>query len=284
VDANQVNPSEHVDMQAAFQRYCDNAVSKTVNLPAEATSEDVRQIFLLAYARGLKSITVYRDGCREGVLHRKTSKPTVSIYTEAPGLAEPGLPVMAQDSQAVFATVQPTEDLNFIKRPDFLPGGTWKLKTGNGTIYTTVSYDPEEERITEVFVRENSGNEAWELVGRLLSLLLRSRVEPDRILKQLYRTRGQSTIVLNGQIFSSIAQALASTLESAEKHFASPTLPFPKEEPGEESLTDGLEDEGKVRKAQATSCPMCARYTLVPSGGCKTCLNCGYSTCGGTSK
>jgi len=150
--------------------------------------------------------------------------------------------------------------------------------------HRTVSYDQEEERITEVFVRENSGNEAWELVGRLLSLLLRSRVEPDRILKQLYRTRGQSTIVLNGQIFSSIAQALASTLESAEKHFASPTLPFPREEPGEENLTAELEEETEVPKAQGTACPMCARYTFVPSGGCKTCLNCGYSTCGGTSK
>jgi ribonucleoside-diphosphate reductase alpha chain len=273
-------------MQAAFQKYCDNAISKTVNLPAEATMGDVREIFVLAHELGLKSLTVYRDGCREGVLHRKPNKPTVSVVTSE-FLPEPAAGKSApeqEESRAVFAMVQPDTDAHFIKRPDFLPGGTWKLKTGNGTIYTTVSYDPEEERITEVFVRENSGNEAWELVGRLLSLLLRSRVEPDRILKQLYRTRGQSTIVLNGQIFSSIAQALASTLESAEKHFASPTLPFPKEEPGEESLTDGLEDEGKIRKAQATACPMCARYTLVPSGGCKTCLNCGYSTCGGTSK
>ena len=285
VDANQVSPAEHVAMQAAFQKYCDNAISKTVNLPAEATIGDVRDVFLLAHSQGLKSITVYRDGCREGVLRRKTSKPTVSVYPgPVQGQGVPGPAVLETDGRPVFATVQTSGDPNFIKRPDFLPGGTWKLKTSNGTIYTTVSYDQEEARITEVFVRENSGNEAWELVGRLLSLLLRSRVEPDRILKQLYRTRGQSTIVLNGQIFSSIAQALASTLESAEKHFASPTLPFPREEPGEENLTAELEEETEVPKAQGTACPMCARYTFVPSGGCKTCLNCGYSTCGGTSK
>ena len=277
VEAHDVTPEEHIRTQAAFQMYCDNAVSKTINLPKEATKDDVRKAYMLAWNTGCKSITVYRDGCREGVLLHSDRK------TE---------PVAVVKSKVI--EIKPPADTNgnYMHRPEFLPGGTWKVKAPGGTVYVTVSWNPEENRIVEVFVRENSGNEAWELAGRLLSVLFRSGMSTKQVMKQLLRTRGQSTIVLDGQILTSVAQAIAVILEMAEKHFSSPTLPMV-ETPGgpdeEEIVIEQVDiDESKQAVRDRTKflenlCPDCGGKTLYKTEGCTKCIRatCGFNRCGG---
>lgn len=271
VDASGVKPEEHILIQAAFQTYVDNAVSKTANLPATSTPEDVDRIYWMAYEKGLKSVTVYVEGSREGVLLRSRH------------------PVPASTPLGDLSEEQPAPEMlpqsGYISRPEFLRGITRKIRTPSGTVYVTVNYDPQHKQIAEVFVRESSGNEAWELVGRLLSLLFRSCVPHEKIIPQLYRTRGQNTIILDGKILTSAAQAIAQTVERSEKFFRNPA------EADLENLNaavDGklLRDTDSRRSiggAFARACPECGRDTLYPAGGCLTCITCGYSTCGGTT-
>jgi ribonucleoside-diphosphate reductase alpha chain len=267
VDASAITPEEHILIQAAFQRHVDNAVSKTANLPSSAGPEDVEKIYGLAYENGLKSVTVYVEGSREGVLLRKNGQASA----------------VRVESATESGQTQPTSEVAnyFIVRPEFLRGMTRKIRTPFGTVYVTVNYDPGSRQITEVFVRESSGNEAWELVGRLLSLLLRARVPMEKILPQLYRTRGQNTIILDEKILTSIAQAIARTIERAEEIFkasAPETLAVPPTQPA--STPYG--NSGQPAGVRAWNCPDCGRNTLYPAGGCLTCITCGYSTCGGT--
>lgn len=268
VDASAITPKEHVLIQAAFQKHVDNAVSKTANLPSGAGPEDVEKVYWLAYENGLKSVTVYVEGSREGVLLRRDVQPSR----------------LQMQSIAESAQAEPgggEGGTQFIVRPEFLSGITRKIRTPFGTVYVTVNCDPRSRQITEIFVRESSGNEAWELVGRLLSLLLRARVPMDKILPQLYRTRGQNTIILDEKILTSVAQAIARTIERATEIFRAQTpdaTAIASTAPALASAGDGARPVG----ATGRGCPECGRETLFPAGGCLTCVTCGYSTCGGT--
>ncbi len=167
--AHDVSPEWHVRMQAAFQDHCDAAVSKTINMPREATVEDVKKAYLLAYDLHCKGITVYRDGSREDqVLNigvAEAEKPK-KVHVEVP-------------SETAVLRPRP--------RPDVITGRTQKILTGYGALYVTVNED--EKGLFEVFAQIGRGGgytaSFTEGIARLASLCLRSGVPVDEIIDQL---------------------------------------------------------------------------------------------------
>ncbi len=193
VTAHEITPEWHIKMQAAFQKYTENAVSKTVNFAREATREDIATVFQLAYQEGVKGVTIYRDGSRDSQPLTTTKKPEIS---EAPATG-----------------------LTPRKRAKTTTGVTERVTTGCGYIYVTVNSD--ETGICEVFTTLGKAggcaSAQLEATSRLISLTMRSGVDVTSVVKQLRGIRCPSIAWEEGKSILSCADAIASVLE---KHIA----------------------------------------------------------------
>ena len=246
VTAHQISPEYHIRMQAAFQRYTDNAVSKTVNLPHEATADDVRGVYRLAFQLGCKGVTIYRDRSRCSQVLNKDQG------------AEKG-EITAQEREP-----RPRGEVTF--------GMTRKMKTGCGTLYVTINED-EEGRLFEIFNQMGKaggcGASQSEAIGRLVSLAFRSGVKPSSVIRQL---RGISCHLpvwhQRGKILS-CSDAIAKAIESYTFHEQN----VANREPRQAIPLSNHAEEIQLRGA----CPDCGgplRY----EEGCVKC-SCGYSDC-----
>jgi ribonucleoside-diphosphate reductase alpha chain len=187
VTAHDVSPEWHIRMQAAFQKYTDNAVSKTVNLPHDATAEDVRSVYDLAYRLGCKGVTIYRDGSKEN---------QVLAFSE-------------KDRQEdIFMSAVK-------ERPETLEGFTTKMTTGMGNLYVTVT--EYEGRPFEVFATIGKSGRSTtaktEAIGRLVSLALRSGVKVEKIVEQLEGIGGEHPVFQKDGLVLSIPDAIGRVLE-----------------------------------------------------------------------
>jgi ribonucleoside-diphosphate reductase alpha chain len=164
VTAHDITPTEHIAMQAAFQNFVDNAVSKTVNFPHEATPNDVEDVYLLAYKLDCKGVTVYRDGSRE---HQVLTK---------------GKQEEKQQEEESVQKIVPK------KRPEVIKGTTRLTKTGCGNLYVTINEDENGypfELFTSMGKAGGCAASQSEAIGRLVSLAFRSNIIPEEIVKQL---------------------------------------------------------------------------------------------------
>jgi ribonucleoside-diphosphate reductase alpha chain len=201
VTAMDIEPLWHLKMQAAFQKYTDNAVSKTVNLPGKATLEEIHAIYWLAYELGCKGVTVYRDGCRSAQV----------LCTGGDG---------GKDQP-------PKEERKVMKRPDVVYGFTQKVRTGLGELYLTVN--EVDGRPFEVFATiGRSGRSITakaEAIGRLVSLVLRSGIHVSEVVKQLKGIGGEHPVFQEKGLLLSIPDAVAWVLESRYMHGRKPLQP-----------------------------------------------------------
>ena len=259
VTALDIDPEWHVRMQASFQKYTDNATSKTINLREEASIEDVRKAYMLAYKLKCKGITVYRYGSRP----------------------EQVLVVKEEEKEKGKGFVKPRPR----PRPTVMWGVTRKMEVGCGNLYVTMNED--EHGLFEVFARLGKAggcaDAQLEAIGRLISLCLRSGIETRDIIKQLKGIRCPNPLLTRGGTILScpdaIAKALEEHIEGKEKFEIARLEHFEKEEEekeGEDIIKPILQTE---KEAPVGVCPECGS-PLVYEEGCKICKNCGYSTCG----
>ncbi|MEJ2093301.1 MAG: vitamin B12-dependent ribonucleotide reductase [Syntrophobacterales bacterium] len=186
VTAHEVSPQWHIKIQAAFQKHTDNAVSKTVNFPHQATPEDVRQVYLMAHEQDLKGVTIYRDGSRE-------------------------------DQVLSFGEQKKAQEFQYITprpRPVRTTGVTELINTGCGKLYVTVNSD--EAGFCEVFAQMGKtggcASSQIESTGRLISLALRSGVKIESIIKQINGIRCPHSIWQNGRQVLSCPDAISQVL------------------------------------------------------------------------
>lgn len=225
ITAAEISPEDHIKMQAVFQEYVDSAVSKTINFPHEATREDLAHAYLTAFDMNVKGITVYRDGCR-----------AVQVLNKAD-----------------------TEKPRPQGRPEALPSMTYKITTGLGNLYITVSLF--NNAPFEVFCSiGKSGYSTMadaEAIGRLASLALRSGIPATEVVSQLKGIGGSEPTFHNGSLIQSIPDAIALALERNI---------------GEVMI--GKQDLNTI------ACPMCG--ASLPDEKCPVCARCGWTRCTGT--
>ncbi len=252
VTAHDISPEWHIQMQAAFQKHTDNAVSKTVNFRHDATREDIDKVYKLAYKLGCKGITVYRDASRD--------EQVLST----------GATVKAREDRTAGLMPRP--------RPAVTKGATMKLKTGCGTLYVTINED--EHGICEVFSQmgKSGGCAASqsEAVSRLISLALRSGVEVEPIIKQLKGIRCPAPLLAKGGLILSCPDAIGKALENYLQRMKMEAMgePIPEATTLDKFVESPLQFTNVVG-----ACPDCGG-PLIHEGGCNVCRSCGYSKCG----
>jgi ribonucleoside-diphosphate reductase alpha chain len=206
VTSHDISPEWHVKMQATFQKYTDNAVSKTVNLRNEATKDDVRDVFKLAYKTNCKGVTIYRDGSRDaqvlniGSVKGKDDKKGVEGEKE-----------LESSKNVIVKYVAPRA------RPDITTGFTEKVRIGCGNLYITVNYD--EHGICEVFTNLGRGGgcpSQSEATSRLISIALRSGMDVRSLVEQLKGIRCATTIRQKGLKVMSCPDAIGRVIEKVE--------------------------------------------------------------------
>jgi len=283
--AHEIDPAWHIRMQASFQKYTDNAVSKTINMRNEATIDDIKKVYMMAWTTNCQGITVFRDGCKgEQVLNLGTNNPSVSsgqVSTQSNGVVHEH-PVMKP-------------------RPVKVEGATYRIETPIGTSFITVNHDSDGNPFEVFVIIGRAGSEVAamaEALGRLISTTLRfgnhlpAKQKIKEIMDQLHGIGGGSSIGFGMNKIRSLPDAIARALGL---HFG--LIGFQDEIPssklqeinnlqtrlpdGQVPISNGqteLQLEIKMDK-RADICPSCGNVSLVFEEGCKKCYGCGYSQC-----
>jgi ribonucleoside-diphosphate reductase alpha chain len=274
VTAHDIEPEWHIRMQAAFQKYTDNAVSKTINFSKEATPNQVAEAYRLAYKLECKGLTVYRDGSIE-------NQPMQKGLEQKPGKEEPQ--ESAHLSRGEWGKILP------IKRPRSLVGITDGRQTPEGNLYLTMNFH--EDHPFELFAqigKAGSDISAFtEAIARLISLAFRCGVEPEAVADELVGIGGSRTVGFGPNRVRSVPDAIGQFIteqlrkkEEGEVSEVQPQLELSLSEAAPAEIKYAVEPKqngtGKIRY---NLCPVCGMHTFGYIEGCAKCMACGYTEC-----
>jgi ribonucleoside-diphosphate reductase alpha chain len=296
ITAQEIAPEWHIRIQAAFQKYVDNAVSKTINFAHTATREDIAEAYRLAFDLNCKGLTVYRDKSREEqVLSSGTavaaSKSAAAEVSDNSVVIPPKVPFIPEVN-----TVMPRP------RPPVTAGVTEKIKIGCGTLYVSVNAD--NKGICEIFTntgRAGGCSSQSEATARLISISLRSGISVDAIIEQIKGIRCPACIRREGVNVTSCPDAIArvikkyndsdvgglsngncSSLNIGEgTNFSGPQIADFRFIPatGMTHAERAVVKKAYIAVAVNDACPECGG-TINHESGCVVCTHCGYSKCG----
>jgi ribonucleoside-diphosphate reductase alpha chain len=257
VTSHEITPVWHTRMQAAFQKYTDNAVSKTVNFPNEATVEDVRKTYLLSYNLACKGTTIYRDGSRDGQVLNVGTKEKEAKGTES--------------AAPIENTPRP--------RPKVLIGRTVEMMTGCGKLYVTINQDENGvpfEVFTSMGKAGGCAQSQCEAIGRLISIDLRSGGNLERIIKQLKGISCHMRYGFGPNTVLSCSDAVGKALEQATTSMTEIKVSKTDDSVTVDKLLSDYDSDSTVVKNGA--CPDCGGQ-VEHVEGCDICYSCGYSHC-----
>jgi ribonucleoside-diphosphate reductase alpha chain len=249
VTSHDISPEWHVRMQAAFQKYTSMGISKTINLPNEATTKDVEDAYRFAYSLGCKAMAVYRDGSRDAQV-LSTGKTG-----QSPTLAPPTLPPAPAE---IVKHVSLAEARN--GRPRTLSGVTKKLQTGHGPMYVTMNDDEFGPRECFVILGKPGGTAAAfsDALGRMISLAMTHGATPAEIVHQLRGIQDGHPAGVGPNAVLSVPDGVAKAM-------------------GEHYLVEDGPAEARELPIIG-ACPDCSGG-LTKQEGCVVCHSCGYSKC-----
>ena len=264
VTALDIAPEWHVRMQAAFQESVDAGISKTINFPNSATLEDVRTAYVMAWELGCKGITVYRAGSREAEV---LTAGSAEVQSEAP----------QEETQRLLVPRQ---------RPAIVKGVTERVRTGHGNLYITINFD-EEDHPFEVFATLGKAGSCdsgqLEAISRLISMALRSGIDPVTIVDQLRGITCHPVWDNGVQVRSNpdaVAQALSRNLTEGSRR-TMVTAGHEESAGSREGAQLGMFTpvaQNGHQSASGVRCPDCGGF-LIHQEGCLRCADCGYNRC-----
>lgn len=270
VTAKDIPYTQRIEMQAIWQKHIDSSISSTINLPEDFPREKVADLYMLAWKKGLKGVTVFRDGCkREGIL--TTEKKEEVVHTTAP---EP------IKGKKVFTSVVALQDARADEvDSEDLVGKKRKLVTGCGNLHVTAFFNKKSGQLHEVFLNKGSTggcNNFMNGLSRMISLSARNGISIEDICDQLNSSGACPSYAVRSAKFHDTSKgaccpmAIGNALKDMQREMMGELDSFKK-------YIAPLE-EVKQRAEIKNPCPNCGAE-LIYSGGCNFCQSCGYSKC-----